>query len=177
MVVHKSVNHYERIQMPELLAGITERNIEILMGYKEKSGHEAQTISDHSKKSWNHPQTQDPENEEHDADLDLTGSPLGADFDPHQKWNLSCPDLGDGADVRVKSGPQYSGVSLDQARGWLSVQGGQEEECWAVTDATDKDRTVYLGSRVEGDTSVMTYTGHTVLQTLIRYIVDTKGRL
>ena len=154
MVVHKSVNHYERIQMPELLAGITERNIEILMGYKEKSGHEAQTISDHSKKSWNHPPAQDPENEEHDADLDLTGSPLGADFDPHQKWNLSCPDLDDGADVRVRSGPQYSGVSLDQARGWLSGRAEQEEECWAVTDATDKDRTVYLGSRVEGDTRV-----------------------
>ena len=155
MVVHKSVNHYERMQMPELLAGITERNIEILMGYKEKSGHETQTRSDHSKKSMI-VNPQDPEQDDQDADLDLTGSPLGADFDPHQKWNLSCPDLDDGAEARLRSGPHYSGVSLAQARAWLSGRGGQEEdECWAVTDGADKDRTVYLGSRVKGDTRVM----------------------
>ena len=154
MVVHKSVNHYEKIPMPELLAGITERNIEILLGYKEKSGHETQARVDNSKKSLNN-YPQDPEREDPDADLDLTGSPLGADFDPHQKWNLSCPDLDDGADVRVRSGPQYSGVSLAQARGWLSGRGGQEEECWAVTDGADKDQTAYLGSRLEGDTRVM----------------------
>ena len=139
--------------MPELLAGITERNIEILMGYKDKSGHEQLTRSEPSKKSWN-PHPQDPEQEDQEADLDLTGSPLGADFDPHQKWNLSCPDLDDGAEARVRSGPQYSGVSLAQARGWLSERGGQEE-CWAVTDGADKDGTVFLGSRVEGDTRVM----------------------
>jgi len=154
MVVHKSVNHYERMQMPELLAGITERNIEILMGYKEKSGHETQTRADRSKKSLI-VNPQDPEQDDEDADLDLTGSPLGADFDPHQKWNLSCPDLDDGAETRVRSGPQYSGVSLAQARAWLSGRGGQEEESWAVTDGADKDRTVYLGSRLEGDTRVM----------------------
>jgi len=154
MVVHKSVNHYERMQMPELLAGITERNIEILMGYKEKSGHETQTRADRSKKSLI-VDPQDPEQDDQDADLDLTGSPLGADFDPHQKWNLSCPDLDDGAEARVRSGPQYSGVSLAQARAWLSGRGGQEEESWAVTDGADKDRTVYLGSRLAGDTRVM----------------------
>jgi len=154
MVVHKSVNHYERMQMPELLAGITERNIEILMGYKEKSGHETQTRADRSKKSLI-VNPQDPEQDDQDADLDLTGSPLGADFDPHQKWNLSCPDLDDGAEARVRSGPQYSGVSLAQARAWLSGRGGQEEESWAVTDGADKDRTVYLGSRLAGDTRVM----------------------
>ena len=154
MVVHKSVNHYERMQMPELLAGITERKIEILMGYKEKSGHETQPRSDRSKKSLI-VNPQDPEQDDQDADLDLTGSPLGADFDPHQKWNLSCPDLDDGAEARVRTGPQYSGVSLAQARAWLSGRGGQEEECWAVTDGADKDRTVYLGSRLEGDTRVM----------------------
>ena len=154
MVVHKSVNHYERMQMPELLAGITERKIEILMGYKEKSGHETLTRADRVKKSLI-VNPQDPEQEDEDADLDLTGSPLGADFDPHQKWNLSCPDLDDGAEARVRTGPQYSGVSLAQARAWLSGRGGQEEECWAVTDGADKDRTVYLGSRLEGDTRVM----------------------
>ena len=138
--------------MPELLAGITERNNEVLMGYKEKTGHEAQTNSEQRQKSS--PCPLETEQEDKEVDLDLTGSPLGADFDPHQKWNLSCPGLDVSGEVRVRKCPKYTGLSLAQARSWLSGQHGLEAECWAVTDGADRDRTLYLGSRVMGDTRV-----------------------
>ena len=38
MVVANSVHRYERVAMPELLAGLTDRTNEIILGYREKSG-------------------------------------------------------------------------------------------------------------------------------------------
>lgn len=146
--------------MPGLLLGLTDRNEEITLGFKEKIG---QTLTSHKPASANQlstPRQERKENlgnddEEEETDLDLTGSPLGADFDPHQKWNLSCPDgLEEGASVGVRSGPQYVGVTLSEARAWLSEE--REEERWAVTDGHDKDNTIYLGSRVCGENRVMT---------------------
>ena len=156
MVVANSVHRYERVAMPELLAGLTDRNNEIILGYREKSGDDLPPPS--NRKTAQHKPSyscgEGAEDGEDDADLDLTGSPLGADFDPHQKWNLSCPDLEDGDEVRPRAGPQYAGVSLARARGWLSERGGPEE-CWAVTDGEDKERTVYLGSRLEDSTMTL----------------------
>lgn len=153
MKIKPTVNHCERVLMPELLAGLTERNAEILLGFKEKTG-DVQGVS--KVRSVQKPtQSLEPhDDDEEPADLDLTGSPLGADFDPHQKWNLSCPEIEDGSEERINTGPKYSGVSLSQARGWLTdVNNGQE--CWAVLNGEDKDRTVYLGSRVENDRRIM----------------------
>ena len=154
MKLKTTVNHCEQVLMPELLAGLTDRNVEILLGFKEKTGetqNSGKVKSVHQKPS----QTFEPhENDEEPTDLDLTGSPLGADFDPHQKWNLSCPDIEEGSEERVKSGPKYSGVSLSQARGWLT-EVSNSQECWAVLDGEDKDKTVYLGSRVENDKRIL----------------------
>lgn len=45
-------------------------------------------------------------------------------------------------------------MSLAEARGWLSSRSGGER--WAVTDGEDKERTVYLGSRREAESDLLT---------------------
>jgi len=154
-MVKNSVNHYEKIPMPEILSGITDRFNDIVLGYKEKtedasSSRPRQSTKEAPRMSYNSVH----DDEEDTADLDLTGSPLGADFDPHQKWNISGPDFEDCEVVNKVSGPQYTGVNLAQARGWLSEM-MRQEECWALLDQADKERTLYLGTRLENEKRIM----------------------
>jgi len=155
-MVKNSVNHYEKIPMPDILAGITDRMNDIVMGYKEKTedtqgNRPRPSTKETPRMSY---KSVNDEDEEETADLDLTGSPLGADFDLHQKWNISCPDLEDCEVVNRKSGPQYTGVNLAQARGWLAEMKTQDE-CWALLDQSDKERTMYMGTRLEEDKQIM----------------------
>ena len=69
-----------------------------------------------------------------------------AGFDPNEEWNLSEVLEEGGAGGAV--GPRLRGVSLGEARLWLSKSSpGEEGERWALCEAKD---TLYLGSRLAG---------------------------
>ena len=148
-MVLSSLPNYETVPMPEVLASLTGRTGNITLAFREKLGQSGQQRS----KSVSRQSVSEQEGKENvEEDLDLTGSPLGADFDPDQKWEVFCPavDTEDGG--RETVGPQYSGLSLAQARGWLSAVSGPGER-WAVTDGADREATRYLG-RVTDEATV-----------------------
>ena len=145
-MVLSTLPHYESVAMPELLAGLTGRTGKVTLGYRVKT---AENVKPRSKSSSHHTDIQTDGVERDPDDLDLTGSPLGADFDLDQQWDVSCPGMEAELGDRRVTGPQYKGVTLAEARGWLSESSAGER--WAVTDGEDKERTCYLGRRSESD--------------------------
>ena len=137
--------------MPTLLANLSEEKepFDIKLAYKEKI---ETTLRQRETKSVSSSVfTEDAA--EDDVELDLTGSPLGADFDPDQKWSLPDLEMDEvGSKVGLHRGPVYQGASLAAARAWLSgpVPPGGENQRWALADGTDPGHTLYLGSRPAG---------------------------
>ena len=149
VMVLSSLTNYENVPMPELLASLTGRTGNITLGFKEKLS--CQSTQQRTKSVGRQQSVSEAEGKENtEDDLDLTGSPLGADFDLDQKWDVFCPEVDTEDGGREPTGPQYSGVSLAQARGWLSSASAPGER-WAVTDGADREATRYLGRRTEED--------------------------
>ena len=142
MVLSTMSHHCETLTMPDLLAGLTGRTGKVVLAYREKISDTAKPGAVSSNLHTAH-QARDGDQEE---DLDLTGSPLGADFDLEQEWDVSCPGV-ETEQVTRSSGPRYTGLALAQARAWLGETSPGER--WAVTGGEDKERTCYLGRREE----------------------------
>jgi len=81
-------------------------------------------------------------------DLDLTGSPLRCDFDVNEKFDLS--DVTEEAVLVKASGPTYLPLSVSDGRRLVSQYNVSKVvkpgPVWALCDAKDKTRTLYLGS-------------------------------
>ena len=115
-MVLSSLTNYENVPMPELLASLTGRTGNITLGFKEKLS--CQSTQQRTKSVGRQQSVSEAEGKENtEDDLDLTGSPLGADFDLDQKWDVFCPEVDTEDGGREPTGPHYSGVSLAQARG------------------------------------------------------------
>ena len=142
MVLSTVSPHSETLTMPDLLAGLTGRTGKVRLAFREKISDTAKPRAVSSNLHTAH-QARDGTQEE---DLDLTGSPLGADFDLEQEWDVSCP-VTETEQVTRSSGPRYTGLALAQARAWLGESSPGER--WAVTSGEDKERTCYLGRREE----------------------------
>ena len=84
------------------------------------------------------------EEREEGEELDLTGDPLQAGFDPDQEWDLS--GVGEGAPPGAPSAPRYLGVAAAAARAWLGGVAGEGEH-WALVEGGEH---LYLGSWVAG---------------------------
>jgi len=142
-----TVDNHEIVPMPVTLVSLTGREAEVRLGFKEKI-EAVKTTREAVRQSS---RSGDVVKREEQTDLDLTGSPLSASFDVNQEWNLSNAEaIEEEGSVRSGTGPIFKGVSLAQARGWLSKEGGgKESDMWVVTDSGDKENTIYLGSRVK----------------------------
>ena len=89
MVLSK-VTNFESVPMPDLLAGLTGRKGKIPLGFREKTSEPAKY---RARASSQRIESEADDKENAEEDLDLTGSPLGADFDLHQEWDVSCPTV------------------------------------------------------------------------------------
>ena len=92
VMVLTSLTNYENIPMPELLASLTGRTGSITLGYREKLG-QSQSAQQRTKSVSRQSVSELEGKENAEDDLDLTGSPLGADFDPDQQWEVFCPEV------------------------------------------------------------------------------------
>ena len=103
----------ETVPMPALLASLTGREGDIILGFREKlEGTKKREVVRQTSRGGERVAKREQ------TDLDLTGSPLGAGFDVDQEWNLSSSELvGDEGEGRIVSGPVYRGVGVAQARG------------------------------------------------------------
>jgi len=97
-------------------------------------------------------------------DLDLTGSPLRCDFDINEKFNLS--DVNEDCVMVKASGPTYLPLSVSHARRLLSQYNVSKivkpAPVWALCDAKDKAKTLYLGSHkseTQSQLSKVTWSG------------------
>ena len=91
-MVLTSLPNYENLPMPELLASLTGRTGNITLGYREKLG-QSQSAQQRTKSVSRQSVSELEGKENAEDDLDLTGSPLGADFDPDQQWEVFCPEV------------------------------------------------------------------------------------
>lgn len=121
-----------------VLEGLTGRTGAVTLAYRERRA-EAQREGARAA-----PKVETVAREEEGEELDLTGDPLQAGFDPDQEWDLS--GVGEGAALGAPSGPRYLGVAAGAARAWLGGVAGEGEH-WALVAGGEH---LYLGSRVEG---------------------------
>ena len=132
--------------MSPLLEALTARQGKVILAFKERlgGGRREQVVKE--------PRRQEVKQERKASqgdDLDLTGEPLEAGFDPNEEWNLS--DVKDDNSGLSRCGPRLRGLSVAAARSWLSTT-TEEGEHWALLEGRGG---LYLGSRSTATTRTM----------------------
>lgn len=89
-MVLSTVNNFESVPMPDLLSELTGRTGKITLGFRDKT---SDSTKYRARASSQRIEVEADDKENVEEDLDLTGSPLGADFDLHQEWDVSCPTV------------------------------------------------------------------------------------
>jgi hypothetical protein len=91
-------------------------------------------------------------------DLDVTGSPLRADFDPDEVFDTSCTV---GGETQLSRGPVYRGLEAAEARTLLSRLNRdpdrQEMEAWVLCSGTDSLQVV--GSALANQLNIVKVSG------------------